>query len=271
MSEHRLSLAIVAWLWLACLPGFAGEITARRLTTELYSASPDIPPDYSGKDLSGLDLAGLDFKRAKLSRANLFGADLTGANLSHADLRFARLDRTTMLRADFSHANVSGATIIVPAAFVSWENAHADAPNFSFAALTGARVAGKFWRASFRGADLSGANFSPETITRRPGTTETTTNSTSLPTEVGACDFTNAKLTGADLRRVNARYSIFVAADLSGADLANADFSKADLSGADLRDANISGTTFDGANLTGVRGLDQARGRAEARNLAPAP
>jgi uncharacterized protein YjbI with pentapeptide repeats len=251
--------------------GYAADVSARRFTAELYAAEADARLDYSGKDLSGLDLSDIDFKRAKLTGANLFGADLTDANLSRTDLQHARLDRTTVLRANFAYADLRGASLIVPAAVVVMEQAAADAPSFANATLAGARIVGKFWRVNFREADLSRADFSPDTITRRPGKTGSTTNSTSLPTELGACDFTWAKLSGADLRRVMVRFSTFAGADLTNADLGNADFSRTDLSGADLAGANIAGTNFDGANMAGVRGLERAQGREEARNLVGAP
>ena len=49
--------------------------------------------------------------------------------------------------------------------------------------------------------------------------------------------------------------------------LINADLSKADLTDADLTDADLAGADFDGAILTGVKGLEAARGLALARNL----
>ena len=254
----------------AVASGYAADISARRFTAELYGAAADVQPDYSGRDMSGLDLSGIDFKRAKLMGANLFGADLSGANLSRTDLQRARLDRTTLLRANFAYADLRNVSLIVPAAVEIMEQAAIDAPTFANASLAGARIAGKFWRVNFRDADLSRVDFSPATLTERPDT-KSTTNSTSLPTELGACDFTRAKLAGADLRYAMLRFSTFAGADLSNSDLANADLSRTDLSDADLTGANIAGADFDGANVAGVRGLERVRGRDKARNLSGAP
>lgn len=240
----------------------AADVTARDVTAALYKATAAEPLDYSNKDLSYLDLSGIDFKGALLTHADLFGVDMTGSNLKGVNLVGARLDRTTIIRADFSGANLAGATMLVPAAFVTLGSAITEAPRFTGANLTRFRVNGEYWRVDFRGADLTDADFSPHS--KRFGDT---TVSVSRRTSFRSCDFSGAKMIRANLSRVLVHFSVLAGADLTDADLSDADFSKADLSGADLTGANISRTDFDGADLRGVRGLDQAKGVAEARNL----
>lgn len=69
--------------------------------------------------------------------------------------------------------------------------------------------------------------------------------------------FKRADLTGANLANIQGRRAKFVStamagADLSGADLVQADFTNADLSGAKLKGANLRGARMFQANLRGV-------------------
>ncbi|MGD9508383.1 MAG: pentapeptide repeat-containing protein [Geminicoccaceae bacterium] len=69
--------------------------------------------------------------------------------------------------------------------------------------------------------------------------------------------FKRADLTGANLTNIQGRRAKFVSAtmggaDLTGADLVQADFTNADLSGANLKSANLRGARLFQANLRGV-------------------
>lgn len=258
--------------WLAALafvlgsavttPAISADVTARDITAALFRATGGEPLDYSNKDLSYLDLSGLDFKGAFLTHADMFGTDMTGANLSRVNLVGARLDRSIIIRTDFTGANLSGATMLVPAAFTTLEKARLEAPKFTGANLTRFRANGEYWRVDFRGADLTDADFSPHS--KRFGDT---TISVSRRTAFRSCDFSGARMVRANLSRILVHFSVFAGADMTGADLSDADFSKADLSGADITGADITGANFDEADLRGVRGLDQAKGLATAKNL----
>lgn len=258
----RLASLAVSILAIGAPAGFAADVTVRQVTSALHTAVPGQPVDFSNRDLSYLDLSNINLSGALLTRSNLFGTDMTDANLRQVNLTGARLDRTTIIRANFSGADLSGATMMVPAAFIDPITAVADAPKFTGATLLRFRVTGVYWQVDFRGADLSDSDFSPHA--KRFG--DTTVNEP-LRTSLRSCDFSGARLVRANLRRLLAHFSVFAGADLTDANLVDADLSKADFSGANLKGAQLFGANFDGANLRGVQGLEAAKGVAEALNL----
>lgn len=257
---HRLVIALIA---ATAIFGSAraADLSVNELAKALFAADVGTPVNLSGKDLSGLDLSGLNFKRADLTKANLFGADLTDATLAGVDLRGAKLDRSTIVRTDFSDANLDGATILVPAAFLRADIAGREAPKFNMAKLNKARVIGHFRQVDFRGAELTGADFSPLTKFTNPA------YPASRRTALRSCDFTGSKMTGAILTHAVLEFSSFTNADLSGADLTDADLTKVDLTNANLEGANVTGANFDSADLRQARNLDRTIGLAFARNL----
>lgn len=160
---------------------------------------------------------------------------------------------------DFSDADLSGATLLLPTAVSSLSYDASEAPRFRNANLARARIVVHLSGADLSGADLTAAVFNHADMR---GTLMTT-----LRTELFGCDLTRAILRHADLTGIVLRFAKLRHADLTGAVLINVDLSKADLTGADLTDTDLAGVDFDGAILTGVKGLQSARSLALARNL----
>ncbi len=240
-------------------PADSADFTARQITELLFNAHSSDLPDLSGKDLSFLDLSDIRFKAARLAGTNLFGADLSRSDLSLSDLRGARLDRSVIVDANFSGADLEGASILRPAINISLEQNRSDAPKFPGANLRGARITAMMDGVDFRGADLSGANLGPH---------EARADLSSMPSSVlRGCDFSGALLVGTNLMWAKLRFSKFVGANLANTNLVGADLSMTDLSGANLSEADVTGADFDGAVLDGVRGLETAHGIGQALNL----
>jgi uncharacterized protein YjbI with pentapeptide repeats len=220
------------------------------------------PPDLSRTDLSGLDLSGLDFKKAnltgarfenaKMAGANLFACDLTDAVLTGADLTHANLDGTVLRRARLERANLQGASLfatIIEAADLSGANlsetriiGYLRSANLSGATIRNANAGADpgnqsmgVMRATFVGADLSGADFSG--------------------TNLFKADFSHANLSGAKLAGANLENAELVQTDLTKADVTGMRLSKADLNEADFRGAT-------GVSL--LKGLDEARNKDKA-------
>jgi len=238
------------------------DFTVREITSALFKAKPGERIDYSNHDLTYLDLAGLDFKGATLAHSDLYGTDFTGANLKGADLSHTRLNRSVLIRADLSGADLTGATIFRPTVYTDMRSDLADAPRFSGANMSGVRVMANLSGADFRGANLTGADFSP--LEARPGQGTITSM---MKNVLKSCDFSGAALKGANFDRADLTFSRFVGADLEGANLKKTDLSKVDLSGADLTGADLTDADLYGANLTGVKGLDTVTGLSTAINL----
>ncbi|GBG83790.1 hypothetical protein CBR_g37590 [Chara braunii] len=93
--------------------------------------------DLTGKDFSGRDLTKQDFKTSILRQANFKGSKLLGASFFDSDLTAANLSDTDLRNADFSLARAPRA-------------------NFTNANLEGASVTGN---TSFDGATITGADF----------------------------------------------------------------------------------------------------------------
>jgi uncharacterized protein YjbI with pentapeptide repeats len=169
------------------------------------TAHPEIQPDLSQASLYTADLLRANFSHTDLSGAEIWEANLRQANLYGADLLRTNPSRTNLHRANLSRADLHQANLA---------------------------------EADLRRADLSWAE---------------------LPrANLGNADFSGANLTGADLFRANLYGAIFSETILRGANLSRADLSwavfyKADLSGANLTEAHLIDTDFEGANLTGCR------------------
>ncbi|MDX2290174.1 MAG: pentapeptide repeat-containing protein [Hyphomicrobiaceae bacterium] len=238
------------------------DYTVRDVTSALFKASRDTPVDFADANLSLLDLSKLDFKRSVLTGADLYGSDLTGSSLVGADLSGTRLDRATIIGADFSEANLEDATLLRPTTGTGVTYAGPDfdvaqMARFARAKMARVHIIARLERADFRGADLTGARFTP--VVTRSNTIATTPFS-----ELAGADFSQATLVGVEMTKADLRFARFHRADLSGADLrearlARADFTGADLTGADLTGAEIEGAIFDGAKgLETVKGMDMA-------------
>ena len=250
-----LSSALLA----ACpVPASAVPMNARAVTQLLFNAVDGTRPDLSGQALKDLDLAGLDFKKATLAKANLFGADLSNANLSGTDLRAANFDRVTLIATRFDDANLEGASLLRPSVFTTLTALASEAPSFRGANMRGIKMFGRFGRANFQGADLTGATCAPF-------------GKTGFIEEIWRTEFSGANFAGAQLAGANFTHALLTFADLSGANLRdtilkNADLTGADLSGADLTGADVTGADLAGVKLAGAKGFDQVRGLEAARN-----
>jgi uncharacterized protein YjbI with pentapeptide repeats len=243
------------------VPQNDAEFTVREITSALFKAKPGQRLDYSHHDLTYLDLAGLDFKGANLAHSDLYGTDFTGANLKGTDLSHTRLNRSVLIRADLSGADLTGATIFRPTVYDDLSQNLANAPRFSGANMTGVRVMANLSGADFRGANMTGADFSP--LESRPGQGTITSL---MKNVLKSCDFSGAALKGANFDRADLTFSRFVGADLAGANLEKTDLSKVDFTGADLTGADMTGADLYGATLTGAKGLDTVKGLSTAVN-----
>jgi uncharacterized protein YjbI with pentapeptide repeats len=234
-------------------------LSARDVTVAVVKAGAGHPIDFSGRNLRDLDLSGLDFHAARLAGSDLFGADLTSSNLTGVDLSNGNLNRTIVIRADFSGANLHNVTFMRPSVSTSLEYDVAEAPKFAGADMRNIRMTGKMVGADFRGANLTGARLGPH---------EPRADISSMPASIlKSCDFSGALLTDVDLSRAILTFSRFVGADLRRVSFVAADLSMADLSGADLTGSDLTGANLDGANLAGVKGFETVRGRDTIKNL----
>jgi uncharacterized protein YjbI with pentapeptide repeats len=116
--------------------------------------------------------------------------------------------------------------------------------------------------ADFRGANLTEADFSP--LEARPGQGTLVTLAKNV---LKSCDFSGATLTRAKFTRSILTFSRLTGADAAGADFREADLSKVDFSGANVAGADFTRADFDGAVLSGVKGLETAKGLKDALNL----
>jgi uncharacterized protein YjbI with pentapeptide repeats len=113
-----------------------------------------------------------------------------------------------------------------------------DLPVFRNASMARVRLTARLDGADFSGSDLSGANFTLWEERDLGG---------APTTGLIRCNFTEAIMTGANVRGLSLASSVFRNSDLRGADLREADFSGADLTGANLAGAQVDGAKFDGA------------------------
>lgn len=217
----------------------------------LAAATPDKPADLSGRNLANLDLSKLDFKRANLSGANLFGAKLVDADLSGADLAGAKLDLAWIMRANFTNADLSHASLLGLVTSFGLEVSVAEAPIFRGAKFAGAHIIARLAQVDLRGADFSGARMGADMTNQSMGL---------MRVDFSGADLSGANFTNADLSRALLRFANLTGATLTHANLSGADFSGADLTGADLTGANATEADFGGAVLTNARGLDTVKG-----------
>lgn len=237
------------------------DISVREIASALFKAKPGERLDYSNHDMTYLDLAGLDFKGANLAHSDLYGADFTGANLKGTNLSHTRLNRSVLIRADLSGADLTEATIFRPTVYSDLAQNLADAPRFSGADMTRARVMANLSGSDFRGAKMENVDFSP--LEARPGQGTITSM---MKNVLKSCDFSGANLHHANFNRADLTFASFVGADLTEADLTGTDLSKVDFRGADLTGADMTGADLYGANLTGAKGLETVKGLSTATN-----
>lgn len=240
--------------------GIANDTTAGQVVSALFNAGKTGGVvDFSGRGLKDLDLSELDFKGARLTRSDVFGTNLSNANLSKADLAGARLDRTVLTFANFSSANLEGATMMRPTIYTDLRTDWREAPIFDHANMRGVRLTGRIDGASFKGADLSGFDFSPH---------DPRADISFLPRNFcRGCRFDGATLRGANFDDASLAMASFAGANLSGARLTRADLSQVDFTNADLTGADVTGADLADANLRQVKGLESVKGLGLALNL----
>ena len=83
----------------------------------------------------------------------MLGDDLSDANLSQADLSGAKLDRTRLARTNFSGANLAGTSFFHAVGTLSMEADSDNAPNFSDANLSGARIMARLQSSQYAGRE----------------------------------------------------------------------------------------------------------------------
>lgn len=220
----------------AVRPGCAAEQDAGRLTSAgvraiLADAKHGHGADLSGRSLADLDLSGLDLSGADLHDADLRGAKLVGANLTGANLSGARLNLAWITRANFDHADLSGAVLETLVVSAGLQTTPAEAATFVEANLSGARIMARLSLDDMRGANFSRAKMAADMRNQSMGLIHT--------------DFSSAKLSGANF---------------SAAELGHVSFRFADLTRANLTGADATGADFDGASLRNALGLDAVKG-----------
>jgi uncharacterized protein YjbI with pentapeptide repeats len=240
--------------------------------------------------LLGLFRRNLDVTDADLVVDKDISPGEASLSFRNRDLRFARLDRTDLHQADFTGANLEGATFVqadlrntrmqcadLNALLLRDDRAAAGCTrarraDFSKARLSGARLAGIDLRAArldealLDGAELTyglmyGASFAGAHLERADLTGGAW---------LQGANFLQAQLQGADL--TGAKLQL---ADLSNAGLQGAVLALANLEGAGLRDASLDGaylpwTRLEGVDLSGARlpGTD-LRGAVVWQTAAP--
>ncbi len=253
---HPARLAFVLCLLLTLAgPAGAGELTVRQVVAMLHTGQP---AELPGRDLSRLDLSELDLSGANLAGANLFGANLTDAKLVGAKLAGANLDRAIIIRADFSSADLSGVSMFLPAAStLLGENPAAEAPRFTGANLSRARLLGKLGNGDWAGANLAHTHMELGRVQFLAANR----------TDLSGGRLQGADLRGAALAGIRLAFTDLRGANLAGADLRGADLAGARLDGADLTGTNLAAADLNGTSLRGAIGLDQSVGLDAARNL----
>jgi len=191
-------------------------------------------------------------RSCELARENLYGAEILGAVFIEADFSSTRLNHSVIVetrfinssmdRADFANARLSGVRFqesgLQNAIFrdIQGERLRFDGSDLDHADFTNALMI----LANFMAADLSDAEFLSSRLfnVRFDGATLDRTN------------FTGVRMPRAGLRGAEGQDAIFVNSDMRGADLTGAHFVRADFTGAMLQ-----GARFEGTILVDVRGL----------------
>ncbi len=187
-------------------------------------------------DLSDADFRGADLAKAVLVKAILHHADLSSTTLEEADFSEALLTETTMTGAlmkkcRFMESDVRGTTFVEAdlseSFFLNGSLQHCD---FSRANLSSATLIGvNADKSLFRGAELTNIRLLNECSFQN-------------------ADFSNARLTQANLRGSDFSKSTFEKADISGTD-----FSECHLDEANFYRSIAKETQFSKANLTNAR------------------
>jgi uncharacterized protein YjbI with pentapeptide repeats len=246
-------LAALFWGFAHPLPLAAGEaMDAASVRAALQAAGPDHPADLAGAKLDRLDLSGANLAGANLRGASLYATKLEGANLTGADLSGANLTLAWVIRANFTKANLSHAVVAAMVVSSGMETNPAEAPIFTGANFSFARVQGHFAGFDFRGANFFHANLAADMRNQSMGL---------IRADFSGALLDHANFAGADLGRALFRFAKLRGANLRGANLLRADFTGADLTGADFTGADITEADFSQAVLTDTKGLPKTSGK----------
>lgn len=244
----RMIAIVVGLLSLAVSRAWSADLTIDDVRQALLASTP---ADFSGKSLEKLDLSNLDLSGVNFTNANMRAVKLDGTKLRAANLSGAILNLAWVMRADFTDADLSRASMQGPVVAPGLEISLAHAPIFTRAKFPGARVIARFSRFDLREADFSGAHLGADMRNQSMG--------------LMRMDFTSANLeganfAGADLGRALLSWANLRTTNFRGAKLHMANFVGADLRGADLTGADATGATFEQARLEGVSGLATVKG-----------
>ena len=255
-----MSVAIPLAMAAPASPETPADVTVDQVKSLLASATFGHPADLAGRSLRNLDLSNVDFKGANLKGANLFGAKLADANLTKVDLRDANLNLSWLIHANFTDADLTGASLVAPVVAEGLDAKTGEVPIFKGANMTNARVQARFTGGDLRGARFVNGDVSAHLANQSMGLMHT--------------EMSSANLRGADFSGTNMGHADLSYADIQGANFAGADLTRADLTGAEARGANFAGATLAGAELadtklSGAKGLAEAKGLDTARGYKP--
>jgi uncharacterized protein YjbI with pentapeptide repeats len=257
-------------LFIATIPGerldrITDAVTGRGSKTEgrsgyLGFALPFVKPSEDGS-LFGLFYRNLVVRDADLVVDNQVTPGESTINLRGRDLRYARLDRTDLHQADFTGANLDGASFV-----------QSDLRNATMSCADIDRLLLGDGRTEVKCTSARGANFTRA----RMGEAKLAGG------DFGGAVFDHTALEGADMRYLLAQGADFTSAnlqrvDLSGnsvlhgtlfltASLQGADLTTAELTLANFVSANLHGAILSFARLEGARFLDADLDGADMQN-----
>ncbi len=233
-------------LFIATIPGerldrMTDAITGRGAKAErnagyLGFALPFVKPSEDGS-LFGLFYRNLVVRDADLVVDNQVTPGESTINLRGRDLRYARLDRTDLHQADFTGANIEGASFV-----------QADLRNVSMTCADIDRLLLGDSRKEVKCISARGANFTRARMTEAK----------LAGGDFGGAVFDHANLEGSDMRYLLAQGADFTSANLQRVDLSGnsvlhgASFLTASLQGADMTTAELAMANFVSANLHGA-------------------
>jgi len=218
--------------------------------------------DLGGVDFSGSLLAGVDFAGARLARAILRNADLSAAVFDNADLRAvdacrADFSGARMMRANLQEAKLDHARLCdVILREARMQGVQATRADFSRADLVDAVMeGGNFREADFTGCRMGGASLASACLVGAHLETSFGTGAVFTSAEMtGAILSRGCRFLDADFSGIRADESIWegaelVRCDFSGARMRGADFTLAVLTEAVLRCCDLASARFDDASL----------------------
>jgi uncharacterized protein YjbI with pentapeptide repeats len=162
------------------------------------------------------------------------------------------------MRANFTNADLSNASLLGLVVSSGLEIRLAEAPIFKGVNFSSARIIARLSRFDLSGADFTGARMAPDLKNQSMGL---------MRTDLSGANLSSANFSKADLSFALMRFANLSGATLIGTNLSGADLSGADLTGADLTDADATEADLGDAVLANARGLQTVKGlRPPQRN-----